>query len=43
MEKQKNCEHENKEYIPAEFENNVQENLVCLNCHTNLPLEREDI
>lgn len=43
MEKQKNCEHENRIYIPAEFENNVQENLVCSDCHTNLPLEREDI
>ena len=29
MEKQKNCEHKNKEYIPAEIENYVVENLVC--------------
>ena len=33
------CEHKNKEYIPQEIENNVQENLVCLDCLENLPLE----
>lgn len=43
MEKQKNCEHLDKLYIPAEIENNVQENIVCLDCHTNLPLEKETI
>ena len=43
MEKQKNCEHKNKEYIPAEIENYVVENLVCLDCLCNLSLEREDI
>jgi hypothetical protein len=43
MEKQKDCEHENRLYIPAEIDNYVVENLVCLDCHSNLSLEREDI
>ena len=43
MEKQKDCEHKNREYIPAEIDNYVVENLVCLDCYINLPLEREDI
>lgn len=33
------CEHANQEYIPQEIENNVQENLVCLDCLKNLTLE----
>ena len=32
MEKQKDCEHKNREYIPAEIDNYVVENLVCLDC-----------
>ena len=43
MEKQKDCEHKNREYIPTEVENYVYENLICLDCLCNLSLEREDI
>ena len=35
------CEHINTEYIPEEEDTNVRENLICLDCGKNLPLERE--
>ena len=27
-----NCQHENTEYIPEEYDTNVAENLICLDC-----------
>ena len=33
------CEHKNKEWVPAEPENNVGEDLFCLDCNESLPLE----
>ena len=33
------CEHKNKEWVPAEPENNVGEDLLCLDCNESLPLE----
>ena len=35
------CEHKNKEWVPAEPENNVEEDLFCLDCNESLPLECE--
>ena len=33
------CEHKNTEWVPAEPENNVEEDLFCLDCNESLPLE----
>jgi hypothetical protein len=33
------CEHNNTEWVPAEPENNVGEDLFCLDCNESLPLE----
>jgi len=33
------CEHKNTEWVPAEPENNVGEDLFCLDCNESLPLE----
>ena len=33
------CEHTEVEWIPAEPENNVTEDLICLDCCESLPLE----
>ena len=33
------CEHTEVEWIPAEPENNVGEDLICLDCCESLPLE----
>ena len=36
------CTHVFTEYIPAEEDIGVKENLICLDCGKNLPLEREE-
>jgi hypothetical protein len=36
------CEHYNTEYIPYEKDTNVQENYICIDCGTNLPLPEPD-
>lgn len=33
------CEHKNTEWIPAEPENNVVEDMICLDCDEQLPME----
>ena len=39
--KELNCKHEG-EWIPAEEDTNVRENIVCIHCGMNLPLPQED-
>ena len=34
-----NCLHKNQEYIPPEEDTNVVENLICIDCGINLPLD----
>jgi len=35
-------EHKNTEWVPAEPENNVEEDLFCLDCNESLSLEFDD-
>ena len=39
------CEHKNVEYIPYEYETNVQEDVVCLDCGKSIidEIEREEL
>jgi len=39
----KECKHSEIEWIPAEPENNVIEDLICVECLESLPIENNEI